>query len=227
MFKSKLLTLLWKSWHCLHWSETSTAVFRNHGLCMISFLPKVFRKLNRTTTTATTFFIVFSPPPPPPHFLLFPHQHHRHHHHHYISAAFSPPQPPPHFYCFTSTTTTSLLFFHHHHYISSFCSRVSRSEEQPWFLQLLADCPAHQRQFLLRTATLQQMHALVQVLYNVLKEHIPIPEENRKKLLSYKDALINVALPNFPYRTKSASWYKRGAALFKTYWSLLLQPNDL
>ena len=30
------------------------------------------------------------------------------------------------------------------------------------FLQLLADCPAYQRQFLLKTATPQQLHALVQ-----------------------------------------------------------------
>ena len=36
------------------------------------------------------------------------------------------------------------------------------------FLQLLADCPAYQRQFLLKTATPQQLHALVQVLYKEL-----------------------------------------------------------
>ena len=34
------------------------------------------------------------------------------------------------------------------------------------FLQLLGDCPAYQRQFLLKTATPLQLHALVQVLYN-------------------------------------------------------------
>ena len=46
------------------------------------------------------------------------------------------------------------------------------------FLQLLADCPAYQRQFLFRTATPQQPHALVQVLYNILMEHISIPDED-------------------------------------------------
>ena len=45
------------------------------------------------------------------------------------------------------------------------------------FLQLLPVCPAHQRQFLLRTATPLQLHALVQILYNVLNEYILIPEE--------------------------------------------------
>ena len=39
------------------------------------------------------------------------------------------------------------------------------------FLQLLADCPAYHRQFLLMTATPQQPHALVQVLYNILMGH--------------------------------------------------------
>ena len=45
------------------------------------------------------------------------------------------------------------------------------------------------------TATPQQVHALVRVLYNVLKQNIPFPEENRQKLLPYKDALISLAEP--------------------------------
>ena len=70
------------------------------------------------------------------------------------------------------------------------------------FLQLLAVCPAHQRQFLLRTASPQQLHALVQVLYNILKEYILIPEENKRILQPYKDALLNLAETNVPYKTK-------------------------
>ena len=68
------------------------------------------------------------------------------------------------------------------------------------FLQLLAHCPTHQCEFLLMTATPQQVHALVQVLYNVLKEYIPFPEENRQKLLSYKDGLISLAERDVPYK---------------------------
>ena len=49
------------------------------------------------------------------------------------------------------------------------------------FLHLLAVCPAHQRHFLVRTATPRQQHALVQVSYNVPKEYILIPEENKRK----------------------------------------------
>ena len=70
------------------------------------------------------------------------------------------------------------------------------------FLQLLAHCPSHQCEFLLGTATPQQVHALVQVLYNVLKGNIPFPEENRQKLHPYKDVLISLAEPNVPYKKK-------------------------
>ena len=67
------------------------------------------------------------------------------------------------------------------------------------FLQLLSDCPSKQRQFLLRTATPQQLHALLQVIYNVLTENIPVSEEVRAILRSHKGALLNLAQRNVPY----------------------------
>ena len=78
------------------------------------------------------------------------------------------------------------------------------------FLQFLAVCPAHQRQFLLRTASPQQLHALVQVLYNILKECILIPEENKRYVLPYKDALVNLAETNVPYKTKKRILVQEG-----------------
>ena len=78
------------------------------------------------------------------------------------------------------------------------------------FLQLLAVCPAHQRQFLLRTASPQQLHALVQVLYNILMRHIPISEENNRILLPYKDVLLDLASPNVPYETKKRILVQEG-----------------
>ena len=63
------------------------------------------------------------------------------------------------------------------------------------FRQLVADCPVHQLQFPLKTATPQQLLALVQVLYNILMGHISIPEENKRILQSYKDALLDLARP--------------------------------
>ena len=73
------------------------------------------------------------------------------------------------------------------------------------FLQLLAVCPAHQRQFLLRAASPQQLHALVQVLYNILKEYILIPEENKRNVL-----LVNLAETNVPYKTKKRILVQEG-----------------
>ena len=83
------------------------------------------------------------------------------------------------------------------------------------FLQLLAAFPAYQREFLLKTATPQQLHALVQVLYNILMGHIPIPEENKRILLPYKDALLNLASPNVPYKTKKRVLVQEGSGFIE------------
>ena len=83
------------------------------------------------------------------------------------------------------------------------------------FLQLLAHCPTHQCEFLLMTATPQQVHALVQVLYNVLKQYIPFPEENRQKLLPYKDPLISFAEPNVPYKKKKHILVQEGGGFIQ------------
>ena len=78
------------------------------------------------------------------------------------------------------------------------------------FLQFLAVCSAHQRQFLLRTVSPQQLHALVQVLYNTLKKYILIPEVNKCNVLPYKDALVNLAETNVPYKTKKRILVQEG-----------------
>ena len=150
--------------------------------------------------------IVFPPPPPPPHFycflptttatfLLFS----LHHHHisivffhlHHISIVFPPPPQPPHFHCFPSARfykrlPTAIL--------SSFCSNVSSCQEQSWFSSALSCLSSSSG-----TATPQKLHALVQVLYNVLKEYILIP---------YKDALVNLAETNVS--NKEANHCTRG-----------------
>ena len=81
------------------------------------------------------------------------------------------------------------------------------------FLQLLADCPAYQRQFLLKTATPQHLH--VQVLYNILMGHIPISEENKRILLPHKDALLHLARPNVPYKTKKRVLVQEGSGFIE------------
>ena len=84
------------------------------------------------------------------------------------------------------------------------------------FLQLLAHCPIHQCELLLRTATLRQVNALVQVVYNV-KQYIPFPEENSQKLLLYKDALISLAEPNVPYKTKKYILVQEGGGFIQDW----------
>ena len=83
------------------------------------------------------------------------------------------------------------------------------------FLQLLSDCPSKQRQFLLRTATPQQLHALLQVIYNVLTENIPVSEEVRAILRSHKDALLNLAQRNVPYKTKKRTLVQEGSGFIQ------------
>ena len=125
--------------------------------------------------------------------LLLLHHHHHHisivffyHHHHRISI----------FLFYHHHHRISIFLFYHHHHISIFPSKsfyknrrlpqlvqfVSMSQvvkNNRGFLQLLAVCPAHQRHFLLRTATPKQPRGLVQVLYNVLKEYILMPEPKK------------------------------------------------
>ena len=78
------------------------------------------------------------------------------------------------------------------------------------FLQLLADCPHQQGQFLLKTATPQQMQVLVQIIHNVLHENIPIPEENKRKVLGHKDVLANLGELEVPYKTKKQTLVQEG-----------------
>ena len=92
-------------------------------------------------------------------------------------------------------------------------SRVVNSKRG--FLQLLAACPAYLRQFLLKTATPQQLHALVQVLYNILMRHIPIPEKNKRILLPYKYVLLNLASPNVPHKTKKPVLVQEGSGFIE------------
>ena len=45
--------------------------------------------------------------------------------------------------------------------------------------------------------------------------HIPIPEENKRILLPYKDALLNLARPNVPYKTKKRVLVQEGSGFIE------------
>ena len=179
------------------------------------------------------------PPPPPPHFYCFhppqpsPPRPLPPHFYYFLSTTTST------FLLFsstnntTTTTATTFLLFSILLLLVSFFSPpdsikdcqlpslvrlVSMScvvNNNRSFLQLLADCPVHQRQFLLKTAIPQQLHSLVQVLYNILRGHISIPEENKRVLQSYKDALPDLARPNVPYKTNKRVLVQGGSGFIK------------
>ena len=185
-------------------------------------------------------FYCFPPPlpPPPPLFPFFLHHHHHHHIsivflllHHHISIVFYP--SPTSFISFPPRQSIkdcqlpSLV-----HFVAM--SRVVNNNGG--FLQLLADCPVHQRQFLLKIATPQQLHALVQVLYNILMGHISIPP----KISGYCGLIrmLYLTLPDQMSLTKQRSDQTlnsaRQGASRESFWKLVTRlwvkqrekPND-
>jgi len=83
------------------------------------------------------------------------------------------------------------------------------------FLELLANYSLKQHQFLLMTATPPQMYTLVQVILNVIHENLPFSEEERRKLIQNKDAILNLALPDIPYKTKKQTLVQEGGAFIQ------------
>ena len=51
-------------------------------------------------------------------------------------------------------------------------------------------------------ATPQQMHALIQVIYNLLKKNKPVSEEEKHTLIPHKEALCDLVEPKVPDKTK-------------------------
>ena len=52
---------------------------------------------------------------------------------------------------------------------------------------------------------------------NIIMGHIPIREENKRILLPYKDALLNLARPNVPYKTKKRVLVQEGSGFIEDY----------
>ena len=52
--------------------------------------------------------------------------------------------------------------------------------------------------------------------------HIPIPEENKRMLLPYKDALLDLASPNVPYKTKKRVLVQEGSGFIEDVLALIV-----
>ena len=80
------------------------------------------------------------------------------------------------------------------------------------FLHLLTYCPEHQLQFLLETATPEQIHALVQIRFNLCHGNIPEVKRNLKKHI---DALVSLVESSVPYKTKKQTLAQEGGGFIQ------------
>ena len=83
------------------------------------------------------------------------------------------------------------------------------------FLHLLTCCPEHQRQFLLETATPEQMHALVQIVFNILHGNIPISKGVKRNLKKHGDALVSLVESSVPYKKKKQTLAQEGGGFIQ------------
>ena len=66
------------------------------------------------------------------------------------------------------------------------------------------------------------MHALVQIIFNALKENIPVSEDDKFKLMRYKNALVKLAEANVPFKTKKQVLAQEGGGFIQELLTLLL-----
>ena len=83
------------------------------------------------------------------------------------------------------------------------------------FLHLLTCCPEHQRQFLLETATPEQIHALVQIVFNILHRNIPVSKEVKRNLKKHADALVSLVESSVPFKTKKQTLAQEGGGFIQ------------
>ena len=80
------------------------------------------------------------------------------------------------------------------------------------YLHLLVSCPAHQRQFLLDTASPEQVHAIVQAAHNVSRGYVPLSNRDKQILTPYKDSIKDLEDPSIPYKEKKQILVQEGGA---------------
>ena len=86
--------------------------------------------------------------------------------------------------------------------ISSFGSNVSRSKQQSWFSSSVSWLPCSSAPVSFKDSYSIITTCISPSLYDTLMGHISIPEQNKRILQTYKDALIDLARPDVPYKTK-------------------------
>ena len=83
------------------------------------------------------------------------------------------------------------------------------------FFHLLTCCPEHQRQFLLETTTPEQIHALVQIIFNIRHGNIPVSKEVKRNLKKHIDALVSLVDSSVPYKKKKQTLAQEGGGFIQ------------
>ena len=85
------------------------------------------------------------------------------------------------------------------------------------FVHFLTCCPEQQRHFLLETATPEQMHALVQIIFNIRHGNIPVSKEVKRDLKKHIDALVSLVESSVPYKTKKQTLAQEGGGFIQDF----------
>ena len=92
------------------------------------------------------------------------------------------------------------------------------------FLHLLTCYPENQRQFLLETATPEQieMHALVQIVFNILHGNMPVSKEVKRNLKKHVDVLVSLVESSVSYKKKKQTLAQEGGEFIQDLLILVL-----
>ena len=90
------------------------------------------------------------------------------------------------------------------------------------YLHVLVHGLPQQKQALLDTASAEQIHAICEVCYNLLKEVIPSSEEQRSRLCNFKAELLDLASPSVPFKKKKKIISQTGGGFIEDVISPLL-----
>ena len=154
------------------------------------------------------------------------------------SSSFPPPPPPPQFYCFPSSSSSILLFsillllllnsivlnYRHRHHnslknckpVSLFQSAiVSGSKEQPWFSLTVSALSYPSMRVSIQDCHPATSSRISSSFIQCAQGIIPFLEDDRQKLLPYKDALISLAEPKGPYKKKKHILVQEGGGFIQ------------
>ena len=76
------------------------------------------------------------------------------------------------------------------------------------------------------TATPQQMHVLIQLIY-VLNKIIPVSEEEKRRLFPHEEALCNLVDPKAPFKTKKQVHVQEGSGFIQDLLTLVISSLGL